>query len=269
MAGRTFHRSGLALSVARAGEGRPMIFQHGLGGAANQPESVFPAGIGWQAITLECRGHGRSEAGPVAEFGIATFADDLIALIESEGLGPLPIGGISMGAAISLRIAALRPDLVSALILARPAWLDVAAPANMAPNRVVGELLRAHPPAEARAIFEASQLAADLAIEAPDNLTSLLGFFDRADPEVMAELLCRISDDGPGVDRDGIAAINAPTLVIGNRRDAVHPLGLARETAALIPGARLVEITSKSDDADRYRVDFRSAIAAFLGEIAR
>lgn len=131
----TFVRDGLRLSVARTGSGRPLIFQHGLGGDAGQPADVFPEHAGWQAVTLECRGHGQSEAGPADAFRIATFADDVAALIEAEGLAPLPLAGISMGAAIGLRIAATRPELVSALVLARPAWLDRAGPANMARRR--------------------------------------------------------------------------------------------------------------------------------------
>lgn len=264
-----FLRDGLKLSVARTGAGRPLIFQHGLGGDAGQPADVFPEAAGWQAVTLECRGHGQSEAGPAGDFRIATFADDVAALIEAEGFAPLPLAGISMGAAIALRIAATRPELVSALILARPAWLDRPGPANVMPNHVVGALLGDHPPAEARAIFDASPLAAELAAEAPDNLASLRGFFERRPTGVIAELLRRVAADGPGVDRDQIAAIRVPTLVIGNPRDAVHPLDLARETAAAIPGARLVEITSKSDDRDRYRQEFRAALTAFLEDIAR
>jgi pimeloyl-ACP methyl ester carboxylesterase len=267
MARQVFERAGLKLSVARIGSGRPLIFQHGLGGDAGQPAEVFPEQAGWQAVTLECRGHGQSEAGPVEAFAIATFADDLVALIEAEELGPLPLAGISMGAAISLRIAAARPDLVSALILARPAWLDQRRPANMEPNRVVGQLLRDHSPDEARGRFDASPLASTLAAEAPDNLASLRGFFDRRPADGTAELLCRISEDGPGVDRTQIAAIRVPTLVIGNSRDAVHPLRLAQDTAAAIPGARFMEIASKSNDRERYRSDFRAAVAAFLGEI--
>ena len=263
-----FSRAGLTLSVARCGGGRPMLFQHGLGGDAAQPAEVFPEGIGWQAVTLECRGHGRSEAGPAEGFAIAGFADDLIALIEAEGLAPLPVGGISMGAAIALRIAATRPDLVTGLVLGRPAWLDAAGPANLAGNVAVGRLLRGYPPAEARARFEATPLAARLALEAPDNLASLRGFFEREPVPVTAELLCRISEDGPGVDRAAIAAIAVPTLVIGTARDAIHPLALARGSAAAIPGARLVEIASKSDGRERYARGFRAALAGFLEEIA-
>ena len=265
----TFSRAGLALSLATTGTGRPFVFQHGLGGDAGQPVDVFPPDVGWSAVTLECRGHGQSEAGPVDAFSIATFAADVIAIIEAKGWGPLPIGGISMGAAIALRIAALRPELVSALVLARPAWLLDVAPDNMRPNWFVGELLRDHPVDKAKDLFETSPLARSLAAEAPDNLVALRGFFDRQPADVIRELVLRISSDGIGIDRRDIEALRAPTLVIGNARDAVHPLPIARELASLVPKARFVEITSKSEDRDLYRAEFSAALATFLKDLDR
>ena len=262
-----FARPGVTLSLARTGAGRPFLFQHGLGGDALQTADVFPPDSGWSAVTLECRGHGQSEAGPAEAYSIATFADDVISVIEAKGWGPLPIGGISMGAAIALRIAALRRDLVSALVLARPAWRLASAPANMAPNRIVGELLRDHPADEARNLFERSALARDLEAEAPDNLVALRGFFDRRPTATTAELLIRISNDGPGLDLQTVAGLQIPTLVIGAARDAVHPLALAREWAGILPRARFVEVASKSDSRERYREDFRSAFAAFLATL--
>ena len=260
----TFIRDELVLSVASFGTGRPMVFQHGLGGDAAQTADVFPQNAGWRALTLECRGHGRSEPGPPEGFSISTFAADVAAMIEAYGAAPLPVGGISMGAAIALRIASTRPDLVSALILARPAWLDAPRPDNMGPNRFVGELLRGYTKEDAREIFEKSLLAQRLAQEAPDNLVALRGFLRRDDVDVTRELLLRIPDDGPGLDRRAIASLRMPALVIGNGRDAVHPLEMARELAQLLPGAHFAEIVSKSDDRDRYREGFRTAVAAFL-----
>lgn len=262
---RDIHWSeGLALSVATYGKGWPMVFQHGLCGDARQPADVFPNGIGWSAVTLECRGHGSSEAGSPEDFSIASFANDLISLIEARDFIPMPLAGISMGAAIALRVAVRRPDLVSALLLARPAWLDRAAPVNMQPNVFIAGLLRDHPPVEAKEIFDRSQLAVALAEDAPDNLASLRGFFAREPVETTRELLSRISKDGPGVDQEDIAALRVPVLVIGNARDAVHPLGMARKLAALIPGARFAQVTSKSDNRDLYRSEFRAAVASFL-----
>ena len=261
-------REGISLSLCSYGEGRPFVFQHGLGGDANQAADVFPLGIGWAGATLECRGHGQSGSGAPAGLSIASFAADLISVIEARGWAPLPIGGISMGAAIALRIAVLRPDLVSALVLARPAWLVDAAPRNVAPNKFVGELLRDHPIEEAVAEFERSPLADFLSAEAPDNLVALRGFFSRRPVDTVRELLLRIPDDGPGILREALAAVRVPTLVIGNSRDAVHPLALARELAGALPAAQFVEITSKSDDRERYRAEFRAALSNFLQGLA-
>ena len=178
--------------------------------------------------------------------------------------GPVVVGGISMGAAIALRLAVVRPELVSALVLARPAWVADAAPANMAPNALVGALLRDHPADTARALFEDTATATRLARVAPDNLASLRGFFARKPIAVTAELLCRISADGPGVSEAAIAGIQVPALVIGHANDFVHPLDHAHRLARLIPNARLAEITPKATDASAYQGDFRAALATFL-----
>jgi pimeloyl-ACP methyl ester carboxylesterase len=259
-------RAGVRLAVAEAGGGQPMLFQHGLCGDAAQPAEVFPFGQGWRCVTLECRGHGGSEAGPEEGFLLATFADDLASLIEARGLAPAVVGGISMGAALALRLAVTRKDLVRGLVVARPAWLDAGAPDNMRPNAFVGALLRAFPPVEARARFEASDVARGLEREAPDNLASLRGFFTRDPIAVTRELLCRISVDGAGVNADDIRGVEVPTLVIGHDRDAVHPLAIAQGLAALIPGARLVTITPKAESREHYRDDFRAALSVFLKE---
>jgi pimeloyl-ACP methyl ester carboxylesterase len=226
---------------------------------------VFPL-ESFRCLTVDCRGHGESEAGDPAAFGIATFADDVAAVLDDMKVGPLPVGGISMGAAIALRLAVTRPDLVSALILARPAWATDPAPANMQVNGIVGRLIAEHDPAEARAAFERTPVARALAIEAPDNLASLRSFFARTPHGVTADLLVRISADGPGVTPEQVRGIRVPTLVIGHARDVVHPLGLARDLSSLIPGARLAVIPPKADDLEGYRSGFRASLRAFLIE---
>jgi pimeloyl-ACP methyl ester carboxylesterase len=73
--------------------------------------------------------------------------------------------------------------------------------------------------------------------------------------------------DGPGVSETDTARVSVPTVVIGNERDAVHPMSIAEELARLIPGARLVAIPSKSDDRDGYRSGFQHAITQFLKDL--
>lgn len=84
-----YERAGLRLAVWETGVGAPMLFQHGLCGDASQPADVFPVDCGWRCLTMECRGHGRSDAGSPEEFSIATFAEDVASVIEAQKSGLL------------------------------------------------------------------------------------------------------------------------------------------------------------------------------------
>ena len=259
-------RDGLNLVLhVQEGEGPIAFFQHGLCGDANQPASVFPDDM--RLAVLECRGHGESPAGAVDALSIATFTDDLAAAVEQVTSSPCIVGGISMGAAVAMRLACLRPELVSALVVARPAWVTTSAPDNMSPNLKVGEILR-QPPAENEVTsFLASDMGQMLATQAPDNLVSLTGFFNRQPRDITAELLTRISRDGPAVTEAQLAALAVPALVIGHGEDVVHPMSHAQDLAALIPGARLIEIPAKARGKMVYEAAFRSALRDFIQEM--
>lgn len=263
-------RDGLPLAVYGGGTSGPqLVFQHGLCGDARQIGEAM-AGLGdqrWQA--LECRGHGASALDMSAlatEISIATFADDVAALIERLS-GPVVLGGISMGAAIACRIAVLRPDLVRGLVLVRPAWVTDHAPANMAPNAEVGRLLSTQTAASARVAFTASATAHNLAQTAPDNLASLMGFFDREPQAATAKLLMSISADGPGITQANLRALCLPTLICGTALDAIHPLAHAQALAALIPQSQFVELPPKGIDKAAHLAALAAAMTQFLKEI--
>jgi pimeloyl-ACP methyl ester carboxylesterase len=256
---RVLERDGLALTAHERGAGMPVVLQHGLCGDARQTFEAFPDLPDVHLVTLDCRGHGQSEAG--GPYAIRTFADDVAALIATLP-GPVVLGGISMGAAISLRLAVMRPDLVRGLWLVRPAWLTGDGPANMAPNAEVGRAIAA----KDKDGFAAGATAKRLALEAPDNLASLMGFFDRQPLEVTSALLTLIASDGPGVTVAQVAALRVPTLVCGCADDAIHPLTLARELAAMIPGARFVEVPPKGRDKPAHLATLHVAITDFLKE---
>ncbi|MGV1757310.1 alpha/beta fold hydrolase [Rhizobium sp. A22-96] len=260
-------RDGTLLNVDMAGACAPVIFQHGLCGDSRQTEEVFPLDLGFRRITIEARGHGGSQLGNLDRLSIATFADDVASYIEAQIAAPVVLGGISMGAAISLRLAVTRPDLVRALVIARPAWVTQSAPENMAPNAEVGCLLQTMSPEDARAEFLAGKIGQRLAGEAPDNLASLLGFFSRLPHDVTAALLTAISGDGPGVTDAQVRAITVPTLVIGHERDVIHPLIHAQALAEMIPSARFVKITPKAENRSQYLADFRMAMSNFFKEL--
>jgi pimeloyl-ACP methyl ester carboxylesterase len=261
-----FHlrRDDADLHVSDGGSGYPVVFQHGLGGDGGQVAENFPDDPAFRRLTVECRAQGRSTPGSVRPFSIAMFADDVLAACDARGIDRFVVGGISMGAAIALRLAARHPERVSALVLARPAWLFDPAPDNMRPYGEVAARMRTLSREAARDAFARSETAETLRRDAPDNLASLLGFFDRPDLAVTADLLGAIAADGPGVTEAEAAALSVPTLVIGHGVDHAHPLGHAQRLAATIPGARLVEIAPKATDKPRHVAAFRSALEDFL-----
>ena len=132
---------GCLLAYEDSGQGMPVLWQHGLGADRNQPAEVFPAIEGIRRLTLECRGHGNSELGDPTRLSIATFEADALALLDHLEITQAIVGGISLGAAISMRLAALHPERVAGLILARPAWVE--GPSNtMAPYLEIAELIK-------------------------------------------------------------------------------------------------------------------------------
>ncbi|KAA3448663.1 alpha/beta hydrolase [Mesorhizobium sp. SARCC-RB16n] len=257
-------RDDAALRVFDTGQGLPIVFQHGLGGDAAQVAQNFPDCPSRRRLTVECRAQGGSGAGSKRPFSIAMFADDVLAAADAAGVERFVAGGISMGAAIALQLAARHPDRVLGLVLVRPAWAFDAAPGNMQPYVEVAELIDRLPLDEARAAFASSVTATRFRSEALDNLASLLGFFAREDVAVFAEVMQAIANDGPGVTRPEAASLAMPTLVVGSGIDLVHPLATARELAETIPSAALAEVTPKAADKDRHFTEIRAAIGGFL-----
>ena len=192
----------------------------------------------------------------------------MAALAAERGVTKAVMGGISMGAAIALRMAVTRPELVKALVLARPAWMFTPAPDNMAAFGLVSELLRNYALPVARDIFEQSEVAKRLARDAPSNLASLRGAFAGHDPVTRAALVGSIARDGPGVTDSEARSIAVPTLVIGTSEDTIHPLSFAEDLAATIPNATFVRIVSKSVDSPRHAAEFKAALSSFFRDHA-
>jgi pimeloyl-ACP methyl ester carboxylesterase len=192
------------------------------------------------------------------------FADDVEAFIEAHRLAPVVMGGISMGAAITLRLAVHHPEIVRGLILARPAWIIASAPANQTPNLEVGRLLRDLSQKDAREAFEVSETARHLAEVAPDNLASLRNFFSLEPLTITAALLLAIAADGPGISEEDLRNLATPTLIVGHEIDYIHPLSYAAALSQLIPRAQLVRITPKAVSKAAYLEDLHKAITNFL-----
>ena len=256
---------GCHLSFEVEGTGSPVLWQHGLGATTAQPAEVFPADLG-QRITLACRGHADSELGDPASLTIAQFATDAVGLLDHLGIASATVGGISLGAAIALRLGARHPDRVSSLVLARPAWVVEPAPPTQAAYLEVARHLRDWGATEGRKRFRQTETYRFLSQAAPDNAATVMALFSRPRPDTTIALLSCLPTDGPGIGRTELTELAQRTLIIVTPDDHVHLASYGHELGSLVPNAQVVEITSKACDRNRYVTDFRKQLADFLLE---
>ena len=109
--------SGVRLAVRDSGgDGEPVVFLHHGGGNLMMWEPVLPyLRDDYRCITLDLRGHGRSDA-PASGYHIDTMAADLIGVLDRLGVRKAHAVGSSLGAEVGLSLAANHPGRVRSLV---------------------------------------------------------------------------------------------------------------------------------------------------------
>ncbi|MER5864000.1 alpha/beta hydrolase [Kitasatospora sp. NPDC002040] len=123
---RTVAVPGAVLAVrgpAAADDGLPpALFVHGLGGSGeNWTELVAELSGDLSAETVDLPGCGWSAPPEDGNFSLSGHVRAVIGYLEAAGRGPVHLFGNSLGGAVAVRLAALRPDLVRSLTLISPA----------------------------------------------------------------------------------------------------------------------------------------------------
>ena len=128
--GRTVEVAGQQLFVRTTPAGRddaePALFVHGLGGAATNWTDY--AGLLRETLAIEAidlPGFGRSGPALDNDYSLEAHARTVIDYLDLSGRGPVHLVANSMGGAISLIVAARRPDLVRTLTVISPAVPDL------------------------------------------------------------------------------------------------------------------------------------------------
>jgi pimeloyl-ACP methyl ester carboxylesterase len=112
--------NGVRLYWEQSGSGEPLILVHGSWGDHHNWDAARP-GLAktFNVATFDRRGHSSSER-PEGQGSIDEDVADLAALIEHLFGGPANVIGNSFGAAISLRLACARPELIRTLVVHEP-----------------------------------------------------------------------------------------------------------------------------------------------------
>lgn len=119
--------NGIRLHYTRTGGDKPpVVLAHGVtdSGLCWTPVAAKLASD-YDVIMVDARGHGQSEA-PASGYDPATQAADLAGVIGALGLDRPAVLGHSMGAATTLVLASLYPDLPRAILLEDPPgwWVE-------------------------------------------------------------------------------------------------------------------------------------------------
>lgn len=115
---KSFDADGVRLNYAEGPpNGPPLVLLHGVG----RHWQVFlplmaTLTLRWQVFALDFRGHGRSTRVP-GKYRVLDYAADLIAFLREQSQQPAILFGHSLGAMVTMHIAAQHPQRVRAAVL--------------------------------------------------------------------------------------------------------------------------------------------------------
>jgi pimeloyl-ACP methyl ester carboxylesterase len=206
----------------------------------HQPLARALAAEGNHVVTLDPLGHGRSDRPEdPRDYSVTAWAEQVVHLLDHLGAETAVVGGTSLGANVSLEVAAIAPDRVRGLLVEMPV-LDNAVEAGIlafAPMMFVAR----HLPLVIRVTAGASRLV-------PRRLAGQLGrvVLETLDqrPAAMAAAIHGLFFGRAAPPSRTRRAIDKPALVVGHPADPIHLDADARMLADELPGATYVRAAS-------------------------
>lgn len=203
----------------------------------HQPLARALAAEGLHVVTLDLLGHGRSDrpADPRV-YSMSAFAEQVVALLDHLGADEAVVGGTSLGANVSLEVAALAPGRVRGLIVEMPvldnaveagilAFAPLMFAARFLPFTVSAVRMLTRPVPRGLVPFWVG-IGLDTLDQRPDSVAAVVHglFFGRVAPSSRQR-----------------RQIEAPALVVGHPRDPIHPAADAAMLAEEMPNATFVQ----------------------------
>ncbi|MDO8186338.1 alpha/beta hydrolase [Conexibacter sp. JD483] len=238
-----FEHDGNRIAYAEHGEGpRPLVLLPGLlfSQRMQEPLAQTLAARGNRVITLDPLGHGDSDRPrDMWRYSMTAFGGQVVGLLDHLGIEQAVVGGASLGANVTLEVAAAAPQRLRGMVLEMPV-LD---------NALLGCAICFTPLMVSLTFGEpAMKLLQRVARVVPRRPLPLV-------PEILLDWVSQ--DPGPSAavlqglffgriapHRDLRRGFTTPSLVIGHKRDPIHPFSDADGLAAELPQARLLNADS-------------------------
>jgi len=250
-------RGRTARSAAPAG-GRTVVLIHGLllAQTMHQPLAEDLAARGNRVVTVDLLGHGESDRPrDMWRYSMRQFAKQTLALLDHLEIDRAVVMGTSLGANTALELAALAPERMRGMVIEMPVLDNALLASAVAFTPILVALTFGEP------VMRVVQVGARAV---PRRLLPHYG-------NVVLDLVRQ--DPGPGgavlqglffgriaPPRSERRTLQTPALVIGHRRDPVHPFSDAGMLAEELPHSRLLQADSL--------VELRLRPERLTGEIA-
>jgi 3-oxoadipate enol-lactonase len=216
-----------------------------------------------RVVTPDLRGFGQSHSSDA--FTLESLADDLHALIQTLRLGPVVLGGLSMGGYTALAYVRKYPGTLRGLML-----VDTRAEADTPEakdNRgKMIELVRAQGAKAVAAKMLEKLVAPDTLAQNPHVVAELRSIMEACRALTIEHALTAMRDRP---DRVGeLGAIAMPTLILVGELDAITPPPAAQVMHRTIPRSKYLVIPGAGHMAPMERAQqVNDAMAQFLTEI--
>jgi pimeloyl-ACP methyl ester carboxylesterase len=187
---------------------------------------------------------------PSAPYGLADMADDTLGLMDALGVARAHVCGASMGGMIAQVLALRHPRRVWSLTSIMSSTGDPSLPQAQPP--VMTLLLESVPRDQASFVEYSVKLWRTIGSPGfPFDEAAVRARAAQAwqrgvhPPGVLRQLLAILAD---GSRRERLRSLRVPTLVIHGEADPLVPIAGGEDTAASVPGARLVRIAGMGHD---------------------
>ena len=252
----------------RTGEGPAVLLLHPLAADRSFWDDVLPALDGFEVLTYDFPGHGRTPA-PGRPYTIEELADQARALLSDAGRDRVDVVGVSLGGLVAQRLAAEAPELVRRLVV-----VDAVA-AYPEPLRAMWRDRAARAPVEGMEPFVEPTLGlwftTDLLAEGGEVVESVRRRLRSADPRGYALACAALERADVTADLD---RITAPTLLVCGEDDAPPFTAAATDLAERLPGGRVVWLAPARhagvlEQPEQFRTALREFLTADLSEVPR
>jgi pimeloyl-ACP methyl ester carboxylesterase len=254
---KTFSHEGRTLAYTDYGDGSQIVvLLHGLllSQRMHEPLAKALAARGNRVITLDLLGHGSSERPLDPQcYSMSFFGEQVIALLDHLEIDEAVILGTSLGANTAIEAAALAPERLRGMVIEMPVLDGALLACALAFTPLMLALSYGEP------MMRVVQAGAKRVPRLP-WLVDLVVDTVRQDPAPGAAVLQGLFFGRIAPHRSERRRIETPTLVIGHRRDPVHPFSDAGMLAEELPNGRLLEASSI--------IELRIAPERLTGEIA-